>query len=155
MARDNPETNPIPIKPETVSHVAEQFSRAPFPCCSPSRRPFPIKSFASSAQVSPLTIHFWVLDKSPPSGPGRGPASCNSRSDLDWNMDSKKPSKNYGSPLPSINQGARRFLPEPLSRRNHPIPGHPWASGFLQDALAEFQTGTFILGYLPQLGYSQ
>ena len=27
--------------------------------------------------VSPLTIHFGVLDKSPVSGPGRGPSSCN------------------------------------------------------------------------------
>ena len=27
--------------------------------------------------MSPRTIHFWVLDKSPVSGPGRGPPSCN------------------------------------------------------------------------------
>ena len=26
--------------------------------------------------MSPRTIHFWVLDKSPVSGPGRGPSSC-------------------------------------------------------------------------------
>ena len=31
LARDNPETNPIPIKPETASHVAEQSSGFPYP----------------------------------------------------------------------------------------------------------------------------
>ena len=77
LARDNQETNPITIKPETASHVAEQFSWVPLPCCSLPRRPFPMKSLALSARVSPWTIHFRVLDKSPLSGPGRGPPSCN------------------------------------------------------------------------------
>ena len=76
LAKDNPETNPITIKPETVSHVAEQFW-VPLPYCSPPRHSFPIKSLALSAYVSPQTIHFLVLDKSPVSGPGRGPPSCN------------------------------------------------------------------------------
>ena len=80
LAKDHPETNLITIKPETVSHVAEQFSWVPFPYCSPCRCPFPIKSLALSAHVSPRTIHFRVLDKSPVSGPGRGPPSCNSSS---------------------------------------------------------------------------
>ena len=57
--------------------MAEQFSWVPLPSCSPPRRPFPIKSLALSAYVSPQTIHFWVLDKSPVSSPGRGPPSCN------------------------------------------------------------------------------
>ena len=39
------------------------------------RVPFPKKSLALSADVSPQTIHFQVLDKSPVSGPGRGPLS--------------------------------------------------------------------------------
>ena len=78
LARDNPETNPITIKPKTASHVAEQFSCVPLPCCSLPGCPFPIKSFALSAHVSPRTIHFRVLDKSPLSGPGRGPPCCNS-----------------------------------------------------------------------------
>ena len=73
LAQDNPETNPITIKPKTVSYVAGLFSWFPLPCC-----PFPIKSPALSAHESPWTIHFWVLDKSPVSGPGRGPPSCNS-----------------------------------------------------------------------------
>ena len=77
LAKDNPETNPITIKPETASHMAEQFSWVPLPCCSPPGGPFPIKSLALSAHVSPWTIHFRVLDKSPVSGPGRGPSSCN------------------------------------------------------------------------------
>ena len=77
LAKDNRETNPITIKPETASHAAEQFSWVPLPCCSPPGRPFPIKSLALSAHMSPWTIHFWVLGKSPVSGPGRGPLSCN------------------------------------------------------------------------------
>ena len=64
LAKDNPETNPITIKPETASHVAEQFSWVPLPYCSPPGCPFPIKSLALSAHVSPQTIHFQVLDKS-------------------------------------------------------------------------------------------
>ena len=77
MAKDNLETNPITIKPETASHAAEQFSWVPLPYCSPPGCPFPIKSSALSAHVSPRTIHFQVLDKSPVLGPGRGPPSCN------------------------------------------------------------------------------
>ena len=77
LAKDNPETNPTTIKPKTVSHVAEQFSWVPLPSCSPPRHPFPIKPLALSAHVSPWTIHFWVWDKSPLWGPGRGPPSCN------------------------------------------------------------------------------
>ena len=72
LAKDNLETNPITIKPETVSHVAELFSWVPLPYCSPPWCPFPIKSLALSAHMSPQTIHFWVLDKSPVSGPARG-----------------------------------------------------------------------------------
>ena len=77
LAKDDPETTPITIKAKTASHVAEQFSWAPWPYCSPPGRPFPIKPLALSAPVSPQMIHFQVLDKSPVWGPGRGPPSCN------------------------------------------------------------------------------
>ena len=78
LSEDNPQTNPITIKPETVSHMAELFSWVPLPYCSPPGCPFPIKSLALSAHVSPWTIYFQVLDKSPVLGPGRGwPPSCN------------------------------------------------------------------------------
>ena len=73
LARDNQETNPIPIKPETASHVAEQFSWVPFLCCSLPRHLFPIKFLALSTYVSLQTIPLLVLDKSSFSGPGRGP----------------------------------------------------------------------------------
>ena len=76
LARDNPETNPITIKPESVSHMAEQSSWVSLPCCCPPGCPFPIKSLALSARVSHWTIHFRVLDKSPLLGPGSSP-SCN------------------------------------------------------------------------------
>ena len=68
LATDNLETNPITIKPETASHMAELFSWVPLCYYSPPRCPFPIKSPALSAHVSTWTIHFWVLDKSPVSG---------------------------------------------------------------------------------------
>ena len=77
LAKDNLETNASTIKPETASHVTELFSWVSFPYRSPPRCPFPIKSLALSADVSPRTIHFQVLDKSPVSGPGKGPLSCN------------------------------------------------------------------------------
>ena len=79
LAIGNPETNPITIKPKTVSHEAEQFSWVHLPYCSPPGCPFRIKSPTLSAHVPPRTIHFRVLDKSPLSGPGRGPLSCNSK----------------------------------------------------------------------------
>ena len=77
LAKDHPKTNPITINPKTASHAAEQFSWVPLPYCAPPGCPFPTKSLALSAHVSPWTIHFWVLDKSPVSGPGRGPPSWN------------------------------------------------------------------------------
>ena len=77
LAKNNPKTNPITIKPETASHVTELFSWVPLPYCSPPECSFPVQSLALSAHVSPWTIHFRVLDKSPVSGPGRGPPSCN------------------------------------------------------------------------------
>ena len=52
FVKDKQETNPINIKPETASHVAEHFSWVPLPCCSLPRCPFPIKSLALSASVS-------------------------------------------------------------------------------------------------------
>ena len=70
LAKENPKTNPITIKPETGR--AEQFSWVPLPYCSPPGCPFSIKSLALLSHVSPWTIHFLVLDKSPVSGPGRG-----------------------------------------------------------------------------------
>jgi len=77
LAKDNPDTNPITITPETASLVTELLSWVPLPSCSPAGCPFPRKSLALSAHVSPQTIHFQVLDKSPVSFPGRGPPSCN------------------------------------------------------------------------------
>ena len=64
LARDKPEADPIAIKPETASHVAEQFSRLPFLSCSPPAYPFPVKFFALLTWASPWTVHFWMLDKS-------------------------------------------------------------------------------------------
>ena len=57
--------------------MAEQSSWVPWPSCSLPRRPFPIKSLALPAHVSPWTIHIQVLDKSPLSGHGRGSPFCN------------------------------------------------------------------------------
>ena len=52
IGRDNLETNPIAIKPETVSQMAEQFSWVPLPCCSPPRSSFSIVSCFVSTRVS-------------------------------------------------------------------------------------------------------
>jgi len=52
LAKDNLETNPINIKPETVSHMAEKFSWVPLPCCCLPGCLLPIKSLALSACVS-------------------------------------------------------------------------------------------------------
>ena len=50
-----------------LSRPAVQFSWVPLPCWSlPTWMSLPIKSFALSADVSPQTVHFQMLDKSPP-----------------------------------------------------------------------------------------
>ena len=79
LAKDNLETNPITVKPEPASHVAELISWVPLPSCSPSGHHFPIKSLAFSGPVFSRTIHFQVLVKSPVSGPRRGLPSCNTK----------------------------------------------------------------------------
>ena len=67
MTKDDLETNPITIKPETVSHVAEQFW-VHLLCCSLPRPPFPIKSLALSARVS-LDNSFLSVRQEPTLGP--------------------------------------------------------------------------------------
>ena len=108
LAKDNPETKPITIKPETASHAAELFSWVPLPSCSPPRRPFPIKSLALSAHVSPWTIHFWVLDKSPVSGPGRGPPSCHTLWLLKLSTLVSLAIRNQGPASPKMNSSVGR-----------------------------------------------
>ena len=51
--------NPITIKPETVSLLAEQFSWVLLPHHSLPGCPFPMKSFVLPAHVSPWAICFW------------------------------------------------------------------------------------------------
>ena len=69
---DNQGTNPITIKPDTASHTAEQFSWVPTPSCSPAGHPFPIKSLAFSARVSPQTIYVRILRQEPTLRPWKG-----------------------------------------------------------------------------------
>ena len=57
LARDNPETNSITIKPNTASHMAEQLW-VPLPCCSSPGSHFPIKCLALSTRLSSGIIHF-------------------------------------------------------------------------------------------------
>ena len=52
LAKDNPETDLVTIKPATASHVTEQFSWVPLPYCSPPGCPFPKKSLVFSTRVS-------------------------------------------------------------------------------------------------------
>ena len=76
LVRDNPETNPITTKPETTSHVAEQFSWVPLPYCSLPGCSFPIKISCCVRHVS-LDNSFLSVRQEPTFWPGRGPPSCN------------------------------------------------------------------------------
>ena len=51
-----------------------------------ARRPFPIRPLALPARVSPWTLHFWVLDRSPLSSPGSSPHTCSrsAKRTIDW-----------------------------------------------------------------------
>ena len=67
---------PSPWNPRL--RVTWQSSSPGFPYLLLSAQvPFPIASLVLPACVSPWTIVFQVLDKSPLWGPGRGPLSCN------------------------------------------------------------------------------
>ena len=72
LAKDHPETNPITIKPETVSHVAELFSWVPLPYCSPPGCPFPnkISCFVSTCVSSDNS--FPSVRQEPTCGPQKG-----------------------------------------------------------------------------------
>ena len=102
LARDNLEAHSIAIKPKTASHMVGQFSWVLLPSCSPPRHPFPTKSLALSACVSPWTIHFLVLDKSPLSGPGRGPTSCHMLSVLERETERKTEGQTEARPTSTL-----------------------------------------------------
>jgi len=73
LSKDNAETNPITIRPQTASHMAEQFSWVPLPCCSLLRCLLPIKSLALSACVS-SDNSFLSVRQEPSFGPWKGSA---------------------------------------------------------------------------------
>ena len=62
-------------KTEITSHVAEQFSWVPLPCCSPPWCPFSIKSLALCVSTE---NSFLSARQEATLGSGRGPPSCNS-----------------------------------------------------------------------------
>ena len=72
-------TQKLTPSPKTASQMAEQSSWVLLPYCSPPGCPYPTKSLALSAPMSPWTIYFWMLDKSPLPGPGKStpPHPCN------------------------------------------------------------------------------
>ena len=70
LAKDNLETNPITIRPETGSHVAEQFW-VPLPYGSLPGHLFPLKSLALSAHVS-SDNSFPSVRQEPTFGPWKG-----------------------------------------------------------------------------------
>ena len=73
LAKDNPETNPVTIRPKTASHLAELFSWVPLPYCSPLGCPFQIKCLALSAHVSISSDNsFLSVRQEPCFGPWKG-----------------------------------------------------------------------------------
>ena len=70
LAKDNSETNPITIKPESVSHMAEQSSWVPLRYCSPPSA-FPIVSCLVSMCVS-LDYSFPSVGQESTLGPWKG-----------------------------------------------------------------------------------
>ena len=71
LAKDNPETNPIAIKPETGSHMPEEFSLFPLPYCSLPGRLFPVVSCFVSTCVSSNNSYPSVRQE-PTFGPWKG-----------------------------------------------------------------------------------
>ena len=71
MAKDNLEINPIKIKPETASHVAEQFSRVLLPYHSPPRH-LSNKIFCLVSSCVSLDNSFPSVRQEPSFGPWKG-----------------------------------------------------------------------------------
>ena len=69
LAKDHPETNLLTTKPWDCEPPGRAVLLGSLTLLLSTRVPFPIKSLALSAHVSPQTIHFRVLDKSPVSAP--------------------------------------------------------------------------------------
>ena len=120
LAKDNPETNPITIRPETVSHVAEQLSWVPLPCCSLPRCLLPIKSLALSACVSSDNSFPSVRQESILGAPERGAAFLQQSHGLEptrllcpWNFLGKNTGVGCHSLLQRVflTQGWNRGLP--------------------------------------------
>ena len=77
LARDNLETNSITVKPEIASHMAEQFSWDPLPCCSLPGAPLPNKVSCFVSTYVSLGSSFLSVWQGPTLDPGKGPPSCN------------------------------------------------------------------------------
>ena len=71
LAKDYLETNPINVKPETASHVAELFSWVPLPYCSP-RVPFPNKISCFVSTYVSSDNSFPSVRQEPCFGPWKG-----------------------------------------------------------------------------------
>ena len=78
LAKDNLETNPITIKPETVSHVAEQSSWFPLTQLLSNGVPLPIKVSGFVSACVSLDNSFLSVRQAPTLGPERDSPSCNS-----------------------------------------------------------------------------
>ena len=113
LARDRPQTHPFTTNPETVNCGSRP--PGPPPSCSLPQRPFPIKSPALSARVSPQTIRLPVLDRRPPVPPAP-----------------LRPGRRSLSP-----QGGRQgplTVPQSHAERQRPRAGGPWRPGRLRAA---------------------
>ena len=76
LAKDNPETNPISVKPETLSHKTEQFSWVPLPSCSPLGGPLPNSLLLCQLCVS-SDNSFPSVRQELPFGPWKVSSFCN------------------------------------------------------------------------------
>ena len=69
LTKDNPETNPITMKPEAVSHPAGQSFWVPLPNCSPAGGPFPNKISCFVSTFVSLDNSFLSVRQEPTFGP--------------------------------------------------------------------------------------
>ena len=72
---DRLENDPIAKKPKAAGPPGRAVLLGAHTPLLSARCPFPVKSLTSSARVPPRTVHFRVVDKSPPTGAGRGSPS--------------------------------------------------------------------------------
>ena len=130
LSKDNPDTNPITIRPETAGHETELFSWVPLPSRSPPGCPFPIKISCFLSTCVSSDNSFPSVRQEPSFGPWKGsPFLQQSHLSPGYTEASLRPPPCYTVWAPCRWASGLTSL-KPLARRANTFrEGRPWGVG--------------------------